>query len=375
MSEIDRWGEDRLMPDSTREELSPSGRYRLLLRYYDQGKGYWSYSRGTVYRVSDGELVCDIKRNYSSFFNDFLEKDGQEWLISGRSYMGQTIVNLDTAKEYEHKGQFCWTRTHLSPDQNLLLVEGCYWAAPYEIKAFDFRDPSQGWPEIPFASLKAYEAAKGAPKEMNTLSVYLDARPPEFEGDRITTYSTDGIFIPTGQREDDITGDEMDVIGEAYDDESNWRREIDIRSVFERREGALVRIEEWRSDYQREKDRKNAEWRAADKVRKEEWMLRDPFFPQTKGPLTEGLLVEQWWSHPSVNDREGGEKNPAFFYLSLKLESSSKRHAYLKWGVFEGPVVAELWMYGKGSSPETFDRSQEGLVRAVGAIRAHLKGE
>lgn len=133
---------------------SPSGRFKLLIRYYDTKKGCWMFSRGTIYRKSDGVEVCDIKRNYGVFNHSFVEKDGQEWLITGRSYMSQTIINLDTGQEYEPKGDqfdsmaFCWSSHKLSPDGNILVVEGCHWAAPYEFRFFDFSDPSKGWKEL-----------------------------------------------------------------------------------------------------------------------------------------------------------------------------------------------------------------------------------
>jgi hypothetical protein len=83
-------------------------------------------------------------------------KNDQEWLITGRSYMGQTIVNLDTAQEYndpkhpdKYEGhEFCWADAQLSLDGNVLIVEGCHWAAPYEKVEYDFTDPSKGWPLI-----------------------------------------------------------------------------------------------------------------------------------------------------------------------------------------------------------------------------------
>lgn len=87
-----------------REIRSTSGRYRLVIRSYRTRPGCWNYTRGTVVRLSDGAEVCDIKRNYSVFHHSFIEKDGREFLITGRSYMSQTIVDLDRGIEYEPSG-------------------------------------------------------------------------------------------------------------------------------------------------------------------------------------------------------------------------------------------------------------------------------
>ncbi len=111
------------------EKLSPSCRYQLRLRYYRTGENTWNYSRGTVIRIADGEEICDIKRNYGVFHHSFVQKDGHEWLIAGRSYMSQTIVDLDTGEELERPGDhyaggaFCWAHCMLSPDGNTLLED------------------------------------------------------------------------------------------------------------------------------------------------------------------------------------------------------------------------------------------------------------
>jgi len=110
-----------------------------------------------VVRLADGATVCDIKRNLFGFHHSFVVKDGREYLITGRSYMSQTIVDLDRGAEYEPEGDhydghaFCWTDCFLSPDGHTLAVEGCIWAAPYEIRFFDFTDPAAGWPALPIA--------------------------------------------------------------------------------------------------------------------------------------------------------------------------------------------------------------------------------
>jgi len=120
MTTPDYYTEDKVLRE--KEKLTPSGRYRLVIRTYQTEKGCWSYSRGTVFRVSDNQQVCDIKRNYSSFHHSFVQKNGQEYLITGRRYTSQTIVNLDTGQEFEPKVEdtafnFCWADVQLTPDE------------------------------------------------------------------------------------------------------------------------------------------------------------------------------------------------------------------------------------------------------------------
>lgn len=379
MPDPDRWSEERLDPKATTEEMSPSGKYRLVTRYYNQGKGYWSYSRGTVYRGD--ELVCDVKRNYSTFHHNFVTKNGQEWLITGRKYMGQTIVNLDTATEYENNdGSFCWSSARLSPDENMLVVEGCHWACPYEVKLFDFTDPSKGWEELPITTLEEYVKHGDDPEKVERKSISADETDPEFdEQGRIVTLDTAGIFIPTGQREDDMSDEDTDKFDESvYDDEANWRREADVRTVLERRGRVVLIAEQWLSERRKEANRKRAEWTAMDNARKKEWQANDPLWAELHRLLENDpdlRVGSYWWVHPSRNDIDGGEKNPAFFYPYIDAKDPNiDRRAQLKWGVIEGSLSAELWLRGRGSSSEKFERSPDGVQRAIEAVRQHLKG-
>ena len=149
-TEVARHVVDANLEGEARQVLSPSGRYRLAIRTYRTAPRRWSYTRGTVTRVVDGSVVCDIQRNFNVFHHSFVTKDEHEYLIAGRSYMSQTIIDLDRGREFEPGsdhyggGAFCWARCYLSPDGNTLAVDGCVWAAPYEYRFFDFTDPSRG---------------------------------------------------------------------------------------------------------------------------------------------------------------------------------------------------------------------------------------
>ncbi|MEO7097044.1 MAG: hypothetical protein ABI175_27540, partial [Polyangiales bacterium] len=136
--------------------LSPSGRFRLTVRTYRLTERSWSYSRGIVERVDDGSVVADVARNLGQFHHTFLTKGGEEWLVAGRSYTSQTLVNLDRAEVREPPGDpyesnaFCWASCFLSRDERTLVVDGCIWACPYEYRFYDFTDPAaRGWQPLP----------------------------------------------------------------------------------------------------------------------------------------------------------------------------------------------------------------------------------
>jgi hypothetical protein len=168
-AEIEAWidgGEERV--DERAEVLSPSGRYRLVIRSVHIPPHY-DYTRGTVTRVADGVEICDIKRNHFVFHHAFVTKDGREYLIAGHSYMSQSVVDLDAGTVYEPPGDhydssaFCWVLARLSPDGTTLAVDGCHWACPYEYRFYDFTDPARGWPAVPVAGGDVIDVVDGRP--------------------------------------------------------------------------------------------------------------------------------------------------------------------------------------------------------------------
>ena len=137
---------------SEREELvSPSGKFRLTIDSYSTGKNTWAYTRGRVRRVGSRKVIADVKRNYSHFWYSWIHhSNGNEYLLCGEDYQGQTIINLTRGTtntffpDSGHEGHgFCWTAAYASPDSKIIAVDGCYWACPYETVFFDFSNPDE----------------------------------------------------------------------------------------------------------------------------------------------------------------------------------------------------------------------------------------
>ena len=132
-------------------ELSPSGKFKLTFDFYSRGTSTWAYSRGRVTTTQDARLIADIKRNYSHFWHAWAQHaNGNEYLLCGEDYQGQTVVNLSCEAvqsffpQAAYKGHgFCWTEAHPSPDSALRAVVGCYWGGPGEIVLFDFSNPDR----------------------------------------------------------------------------------------------------------------------------------------------------------------------------------------------------------------------------------------
>lgn len=129
--------------------VSPSGTYKLSITKCVNERG-WSYSLGEVRAETTGTLIATVKRNFNHFPFSWCEghPNGHDYLLCGEDYQGQTVIELDTGTRVDHLedaaergGGFCWTDHFVSADSQILFVEGCYWACPYMIVAFDFSDP------------------------------------------------------------------------------------------------------------------------------------------------------------------------------------------------------------------------------------------
>lgn len=384
---------------ASRDSVSPSGRYKLVQSGYGTHPGSWSYSRGEVFRVSDGVRVADVKRNYSSFPLTWMEDHhGHDYLICGEDYQGQTFCQLDTGivknhvpdEAFEGHG-FCWATHELLPDGKTLLVDGCFWACPYEFRLYDVSNPMEGWPEIELPV--SLDSERGSKLEM--------------EGDTITWSGGERVFKETGERESVIearrsevylkavkAGDEEakkaaalegSALDEKYPDETEdahrWGLVVDHRLVFRLADGKLTLVEEWKSEHKLEGDRRWEEYDQKSKEERRGWVSEDPLCAVLAEKLggIDVLRGQTGFLYPSQNMKENGDKNPSYFQVSGRKynpEVERNHSTTIGWGVVEGPVTVEIWVRGKGnvSKPE-FPRTPEGIIQAWEASQAHLAAE
>lgn len=134
--------------DTATTHFSKLKNYFLTVHRYKTKKGCWNYTRGIV-ETKDGATLADIKRNYSAFpFLFITHPNGKDYLVCGEDYQGYTIVNLtdETTKTFIPEGWlkgvgFCWASYKFDEENKNLIVDGCYWAFPYETVTYDFSDP------------------------------------------------------------------------------------------------------------------------------------------------------------------------------------------------------------------------------------------
>ncbi|WP_339312751.1 hypothetical protein [Paenibacillus sp. FSL M7-0896] len=145
------------VPDETETSYSPSGRYKLDIHHYyhEEGITRWIYTKGIVTDLNENHIDT-LFRNYDPFIFSWVEAQGKEYLLCGLDYQGYSIIDLSGRETrhyvpeaaYEGHG-FCWAEIIYFEQKELVVVDGCYWAAPYELVFYDFSSPmSLPYPEL-----------------------------------------------------------------------------------------------------------------------------------------------------------------------------------------------------------------------------------
>lgn len=202
------------------EKISSSGKYRLQISKFETGPGYFAHTQGKVFNEETGNVISVVNRNYGAFPFAFVEnhKNGHDYLICGENYQGQTVIELDTGlrKEYLHEDAkqgmgFCFAGMEPNSVGDLLIVDGCYWACPYEVRVYDFSDPLNTLNEIEYA-------------ENN----------PEFYNFTNASFQEDGNILFECLREIETENDDDDITYETVQ-----------RGVFKVENSQLLLLESW----------------------------------------------------------------------------------------------------------------------------------
>jgi hypothetical protein len=244
-------------PEARKEEtaktyMTESGSYRLEMCRYStvepgSDKRTWDYSQGNVYRGDSTVPIATINRNYGSFPFAFVEghPNGQDYLVCGEDYQGLTVVELKTGlrrdstdKDSDKGWGFCPVDFLFNPENQVLLIRGCYWGDSYEDRIVDFTDPiAREWSRLEC-----------------DLSFYEDARKPVFQDDTVTFFSTP---YPTAAQENEWEkehGEESDFDRTTLPIAASWK--LRIEGSWDRK---LVLIETHMTDEEKERRKRDEE--------------------------------------------------------------------------------------------------------------------
>lgn len=135
-----------LISEEHEEVTSPCGKYSLVIDVFGTAADptFPSISVSTIRDVETGEVLATIKRNDNRLFYSWITRDGHDYLLFSEDLEGQSVVDL-TDRRLEGfasvDGDFIWTEFYPSHDKTKLAIVGCYWACPYQLTVYDFRDP------------------------------------------------------------------------------------------------------------------------------------------------------------------------------------------------------------------------------------------
>lgn len=339
--------------DSRRECVSPSGGYKLVVTPYGTKPGCWPYTQGLVYKIGSDSPIAEVQRNYSSFPYLFIEDhpNGHQYLVCGADYQGQTVIELDTGKRRDFLPEeakqgfgFCWASYEFNRDNQILVVDGCFWACPYQFCFYDFSDPMSGWSEI------------------ESDGIYSDDRNPTFESD-----GTIKCYRSESAADDDDDDDD--------DDESvKKERPIAAFSTFRREGLKLILVEEWVSDKEKdirvkreEASRKYEQWLKDFKSNDSLYVLmkksaEDPVF-KAEDSISVGWTYDGWCPHFKGNERR----------MCRRIHKDEKITLDIEWGVETGPIKLIVYRSGKHVEDKWFEHSTTGMAEAFVCAKTTIR--
>lgn len=345
-----------------KEYTSDSFKYRLEIIPYRTRQGSWNYCQGLVYKAGEDTPIADVRRNYHSFPYSFIEDhpNGHDYLVCGENYQGQTVIELDTGKrldflpEAAKKGHgFCWAQHEFDANQQILVVDGCFWAAGYEYKFYDFSNPMSGWPEIEIE--EGYASA--------------DEKWPLFHSDgTITCYE---------QREDEEAAAAMDPNSEEDPPK------LVVATKTYRRDGLkLVLVDSWIDEKeQKERQERRARQEAWNK-KWDEYKATDPLYILSAARIVAepfigkdevsgyGRCYDGWHPTEKFDDTRICRR-----VASNKMVDGHKITIDIEWGMKTAPIKVDVYVDDSKSTNYWFPHSVEGMTEAYDFAKSKLESQ
>lgn len=148
----------KYMSKDTNEIQLPDGKHVLKTYYYfDDSHQVSEYSvEASKTEVLDlkGNIVTELKNidHHVDFFSMVEHSNGKNYLLFSTQLYGYSVLDLSDLSTYhfipaesfkENKETFIWTNVLYCAQNDILAVDGCYWACPFSTYFFDFSDPTK----------------------------------------------------------------------------------------------------------------------------------------------------------------------------------------------------------------------------------------
>ncbi len=104
-----------------------------------------------IINKENNDIIYQYRQiNSSPPLNKFIKINDNIWWFGGTDCETKLFLNCDTKEIFKDQtNPFIWTGPYiLSPDNKYMLMDGCFWAFPYQIKLYDISDLKNGYKEI-----------------------------------------------------------------------------------------------------------------------------------------------------------------------------------------------------------------------------------
>jgi hypothetical protein len=170
--EINKYFDPNLkIKDSEQVLLSPTNKYRIETAEFHQKKSNlnWDVTKVDIFDNDSNDKLFSLIINHDLFSHIWLTKNDLEYLVCSEDiYGGQTVIELTSRKLSSYSpgsNGFIATDYYLSPDKNVLAVQGCIWGGPYYLKIFRFDDPL----DLPLQAIAEVDIPKGCNENIKWL--------------------------------------------------------------------------------------------------------------------------------------------------------------------------------------------------------------
>lgn len=148
---------NEFMYEDSEESYLLDGKYILKTYYYydDSHQVLENNVRASKTNVMDlrGNIITELKNidYHVDLFTVVEHSNGKNYLIFSTELYGYSILDLSDFSTYhfipaksfkENKETFIWTNVLYCAQNNILAVDGCYWACPSSTYFFDFSNPT-----------------------------------------------------------------------------------------------------------------------------------------------------------------------------------------------------------------------------------------
>ena len=102
--------------------------------------------------IMNGNIIYSFRtHNDSGHFWRISHQNGRQYLAFKQDLYGYSVLDIEAGRDYQYypKGSFpmgetfIWAIFYYNPRNNILAVDGCYWACPPSIVLADFADPME----------------------------------------------------------------------------------------------------------------------------------------------------------------------------------------------------------------------------------------